>query len=144
MPRDPHGCEDVHGHSGGNDVSLDIRSLTVPQDPHGCEDVNGICTWWSSQLKCDNNIDHLATFGFRVLFRERGILSIFHAGKMTTHRAKIPRFRCSYFQPCVPVLGHRLVFNIVRETGSCEHSTFSLRLFPACVCFCLDRIGHYF
>ena len=81
---------------------------------------------------------------FRVLFRERGILLFFHAGKMTTHRAKIPRFHCSYFQPCVPVLGHRPVFNIVRETGSCEHSTFSLRLFPACVCFCLDRIGHYF
>ena len=35
---------------------------------------------------------------FRVLFRERGILSFFHAGKMTTYRAKIPRFRCGYFR----------------------------------------------
>ena len=37
---------------------------------------------------------------FQVLFRERGILSFFHAGKMTTHREKIPRFRCGYFRPC--------------------------------------------
>ena len=35
---------------------------------------------------------------FRVLFRERGILSFFHAGKMTTYRVKIPRFRCGYFR----------------------------------------------
>ena len=40
---------------------------------------------------------------FRVLFRERGILSFFHAGKMTTHREKIPRFCCGYFRPCVCV-----------------------------------------
>ena len=36
--------------------------------------------------------------GFRVLFRERGILLFFHAGKMTTYRVKIPRFRCGYFR----------------------------------------------
>ena len=34
---------------------------------------------------------------FRVLFRERGILSFFHAGKMTTYHVKIPHFRCGYF-----------------------------------------------
>ena len=43
----------------------------------------------------------MAIEGFRVLFREQGILSFFHAGKMTTHREKIPHFRCGYFQPCV-------------------------------------------
>ena len=41
---------------------------------------------------------------FRVLFRERGILSFFHAGKMTTHHVKIPRFRCGYLRPRVPCL----------------------------------------
>ena len=41
---------------------------------------------------------------FWVLFREWGILLFFHAGKMTTHCVKIPRFHCSYFRPCVPCL----------------------------------------
>ena len=40
---------------------------------------------------------------FWVLFRERGILSFFHAGKITTHREKILHFRCGYFRPCVCV-----------------------------------------
>ena len=40
---------------------------------------------------------------FRVLFREQGILSFFHAGKITTHHEKILRFHCSYFRPCVCV-----------------------------------------
>ena len=56
---------------------------------------------------------------FRVLFRERGILSFFHAGKMTTHRAKIPRFCCGYFRPCVPLLGPGgPVFNVGGWRGS--------------------------
>ena len=40
---------------------------------------------------------------FWVLFREWGILSFFHAGKMTTHCEKIPHFHCGYFRPCVCV-----------------------------------------
>ena len=56
---------------------------------------------------------------FRVLFRERGILSFFHVGKMTTHRAKIPRFCCGYFRPCVPLLGPGgPVFNVSGWRGS--------------------------
>ena len=58
---------------------------------------------------------------FRVLFRERGILSFFHAGKMTTHREKIPRFRCGYFRPCAFVWAGQAGFQ--RD----------MRLFPECV-----------
>ena len=42
-------------------------------------------------------------------------MSFFHAGKMTTHREKIPRFRCGYFRPCVcvPLFGPGgLVFKV--------------------------------
>ena len=77
------------------------------------------------ELAPDDELDHVM---FRVLFRERGILSFFHAGKMTTHRAKIPRFRCGYFRPCAFVWAGRAGFQ--RD----------VRLFPECV-LSLNRAG---
>ena len=77
---------------------------------------------------------------FQVLFREQGILSFFHAGKMTTHHAKIPHFCCSYFRPCAftragqagfqHCAGDRSRVNIPRFR--CSYSQL--------VCVCLDRI----
>ena len=89
------------------------------------------------------------TFLFRVLFREWGILSFFHAGKMTTHREKIPRFRCGYFRPCVCVPLFRpggLVFKVHAvisvRTWMMQQVMGKFRVFVAAIaglCVCATR-----
>ena len=91
------GCHDNTRSKGSVCVNIfpyfgsEVRSARMAQlEVHGC-------CW----LKPYHQVTDIV---FQVLFREQGILSFFHAGKMTTHRVKIPCFHCGYFQPRVPCL----------------------------------------
>ena len=97
-------------------------------------------------------LDYLWCAWYQVLFRERGILSFFHAGKMTTHHGKIPHFCCSYFWPCVcvplfgpggPVFKVHMVISVWTWicNKSWENSVFLLWLLPAYVCVQRDVTG---
>ena len=76
-------------------------------------------------------------------------MSFFHAGKMTTHREKIPRFCCSYFRPyvCVPLFGpggpvFKVRMVISARTWMMQQVVGKFRVFVAAIaglCVCATR-----